>query len=126
MIDHITIHVSDWDKSKEFYSKALAPLGYAQTGEMEEWKVTGYGAGGISDTWIVADGTDKPGHIAYKASSKDEVQGFYDAGLASGGKDNGAPGYRKGYSNGYYAAFLNDPDGHNIEVVYIDPAGTPE
>jgi catechol 2,3-dioxygenase-like lactoylglutathione lyase family enzyme len=68
MIDHLSIHVSDWDKSKEFYSKALAPLGYAQTIEMEEWKVTGYGVGGKSDTWIIADGADKPGHVAYRAS----------------------------------------------------------
>jgi catechol 2,3-dioxygenase-like lactoylglutathione lyase family enzyme len=124
MIDHTTLHVSDWDKSKDFYSKTLAPLGYTQTSEFAEWKVTGYGIGGKSDLWIVADGPDKPGHIAFTASSKEEVQKAYDAGLASGGKDNGAPGYRKDYAPGYYAAFLHDPDGHNIEVVFHDPAPT--
>ena len=122
MIDHTTLHVNDWDKSKEFYSKALAPLGYTQTSEFAEWKVTGYGVNGKSDLWLVADGADKAGHIAFTATDKDGVQGFYDAALASGGKDNGAPGYRKDYSPGYYAAFVHDPDGHNIEVVFHDSA----
>jgi catechol 2,3-dioxygenase-like lactoylglutathione lyase family enzyme len=122
MIDHVTLHVNDWDTSKDFYAKALAPLGYAQTSEFEEWKVTGYGVNGKSDLWIVADGADKPGHIAFIASNKDQVQQFYDAALASGGKDNGAPGYRKDYSPGYYAAFAYDPNGHNIEVLFHDPS----
>lgn len=122
MIDHVTLHVNDWAKSKDFYSKALAPLGYEQISEFAEWKVTGYGVNGKSDLWIVADGADKAGHIAFIANSKDAVQKFYDAGISAGGKDNGAPGYRKDYSPGYYAGLVNDPDGHNIEVVFHDPA----
>jgi catechol 2,3-dioxygenase-like lactoylglutathione lyase family enzyme len=124
MIDHVTLHVDDWDKGKDFYSKALAPLGYAQTSEFAEWKVTGYGINGKSDLWLVADGPDKPGHIACAAENKDAVQGFYDAALAAGGSDNGAPGYRKDYSPGYYAAFVHDPDGHNVEVVFHDPSSS--
>jgi len=121
MIDHVTVHVNDISKSKEFYMKALAPLGYAVTTEMPEWKVVGFGVEGKSDLWLVGDGFGKAGHVAFVAHDMDTVQEFYDAGLVSGGKDNGAPGYRKEYSPGYFAAFVYDPDGHNIEVVFHDP-----
>lgn len=121
MIDHISIHVNDIDTSKEFYSKALAPLGYAITTEMPEWKVVGLGVDGKSDIWLVGDGSDKAGHVAFVAHDTETVQKFYDAALAAGGTDNGAPGYRKEYSPGYYAAFVHDLNGHNIEVVFHDP-----
>lgn len=125
MIDHLTLHVKDIDTSKEFYSKALAPLGYAQTSEMPEYKVTGYGVEGKSDIWLVGDAAGTPpGHVAFVAHDADSVDAFYDAAIAAGGKDNGAPGYRKDYSPGYYAAFVYDPDGHNIEVVFHDPNPT--
>lgn len=125
MIDHLTLHVSDIDTSKKFYAEALKPLGYAQTNEMAEWKVVGFGIDGKSDLWLVGDAAGTPaGHIAYSVTSKDDVQAFYDAALAAGGKDNGAPGYRKDYTPGYYAAFIIDPDGHNIEAVFMDPSPT--
>lgn len=118
---HVGIHVNDFAKAKEFYSKTLAPLGYTMAMEMAEWQVAGFGRGGRNELWISADGSKQPTHVAFEAESKATVDAFYKEGLATGGKDNGAPGYRKEYSPGYYAAFLYDPDGHNIEAVYRDP-----
>lgn len=121
MIDHTSIHVSDIGKSKAFYDQALAPLGYTMLSEFSEWKVAGYGVGNKSDFWIAGDGAKQLEHIAFAALDKETVEKFHAAGLAAGGTDNGAPGYRKDYSPGYYAAFVKDPDGHNIEAVYHDP-----
>ena len=122
MIDHTGFHVNDIEASKRFYDKALAPLGYSMLTEFPEWKVAGYGANGKSDLWIVGDGCKQQEHVAFAATDKDGVQQFHEAGLAAGGTDNGAPGYRKDYAPGYYAAFVKDPDGHNIEVVFHDPS----
>jgi len=121
MIDHSGFHVSDIEKSKAFYEKALAPLGYAVISEFPEWKVVGLGVGGKSDFWLVGDGADHPNHIAFAAASKEVVDAFYTAGIANGGTDNGAPGYRQNYTAGYYAAFVKDVDGHNVEAVFHDP-----
>lgn len=121
MIDHVSLHVNDFAKSKAFYSKALAPLSYSIITEFSEWSVAGIGADGKPDIWIMADGAKQSTHIALSVSSKAIVETFYKAALAAGGKDNGAPGYRKEYSPGYYAAFVHDPDGHNIETVFHDP-----
>jgi catechol 2,3-dioxygenase-like lactoylglutathione lyase family enzyme len=126
MINHITLHVTDIDTAKNFYKKTLGPLGYAVTGEYPEWKLVGMGVDGKADLWLIGDGAQQAVHVAFVAPGKEAVQGFFDGALTSGGKDNGAPGYRKDYSPGYYAAFVTDPDGHNIEAVFIDPAGTPE
>lgn len=122
MIDHAGVHVSDITKAKDFYSKALAPIGYTMIAEFPEYKVAGYGEGGKADFWISADeGVEDENHVAFAAKDKAAVDGFHKAGVAAGGSDNGAPGYRKDYSPGYYAAFVKDPDGHNIEVVFHDP-----
>lgn len=122
MITHITIHVNDINSSKEFYTNALKPLGYAQVGDHPEWKLISVGKNGVSDTWIyAAEGAKQIAHVAYSATSKEEVDAFHAAAVAHGGKDNGAPGYRKQYTPGYYAAFAFDPSGNNIEVVYMDP-----
>lgn len=120
MIDHISLHVSDFAKAKVFYAAALAPLGYELKASMDEWSVAGFGEGEKADLWIQADGTKQTGHIAFRASNKDTVDAFYKAALAAGATDNGAPGYRKEYAPGYYAAFVRDADGHNIEVVFHD------
>ncbi len=125
MIDHISLHVSDLDKAKKFYGEALAPLGYAITKEFPEWNLFGIGIAGKADLWIQGDGAGKPTHIAYIAADKEIVQKCYDAGLAAGGTDNGGPGYRKEYSDGYYAAYVHDMDGNNIEFIFHDPSGTP-
>ena len=123
MIHHISINVSNIAAGKEFYAKALAPLGYTLMSDYPEWSLAGFGEAGKADTWIHAPGapvTTKT-HIAYSAPSREAVQAFYDAGLAAGGKDNGAPGIRENYAPNYYAAFLLDPDGNNVEVVCMDP-----
>jgi catechol 2,3-dioxygenase-like lactoylglutathione lyase family enzyme len=120
MIAHTGLIVSDYKKSKEFYTEVLAPLGYKQT--MEYGEAAGYFDGKNTDFWIWRD--KKKGmaklHVAFGAKNKKEVDNFYKIALAAGGKDNGAPGYRKDYWPGYYAAFIHDRDGHNIEVVWFD------
>lgn len=120
MIAHAAIMVRDYDKAKEFYKKALAPLGYTMNMDHPEWKAGGYNDGKNTDFWINASGDFAKGHIAFEAKSKEEVQAFYDAALLAGGTDNGAPGYRKEYWAGYYAAFVHDEDGNNVEAVYWD------
>lgn len=121
MIDHITIRVSDIEASKLFYEKALASLGYSLTFDQTFGKVRvlGLGKDNKNDTWLT---TDKPVstfvHLAWAASSKEEVDAFYKEALIAGGKDNGAPGLRPEYSENYYGAFVLDPDRNNIEVVY--------
>jgi predicted lactoylglutathione lyase len=121
MIHHAGFHVSDIAKAKSFYAAALAPLGYLVNAEYPEWNVAGMGAAGENDFWLVGDGSSQANHIAFLAKGKQEVDDFYKAGLKAGGIDNGAPGYRKNYAPGYYAAFVKDPDGHNVEVVFMDP-----
>lgn len=122
MIDHVSLHVSDFEKAKLFYAQALKPLGYAVGMDLKEWSVAGLGADGKLDLWIKGDGVQQSAHVAFSASNKDQVDAFYNAALASGGRDNGKPGYRKEYNPGYYGAFVLDSDGHNIEVVFHDPA----
>ncbi len=117
MIAHTTLPVSDYQKSKIFYMKTLAPLGY--TNNMEDGEAAGFNDGKNTDMWIVQENTVLPTHLAFEAKNKQEVEGFYKAALAAGATDNGSPGYRN-YWPGYYAAFVYDPDGHNIEAVWYD------
>jgi len=118
MIDHIGFSVSDIERSKAFYVKALAPLGYTLLREYLPHAV-GFGAAQKPDFWIGAS----PGkigstvHIAILAETRGIVRAFYDAALAAGGRDNGPPGVREMYHPHYYGAFVLDPDGHNIEAV---------
>ena len=118
MIAHTGLAVSDYRVSKEFYKKALAPLGY--TNNMEHGEAGGFNDGKNTDFWIGKSDTVAKGHLAFEAKSRAEVEAFYEAALAAGGKDNGEPGYRRNYWPGYYAAFVYDPDGHNIEAVWYD------
>jgi catechol 2,3-dioxygenase-like lactoylglutathione lyase family enzyme len=108
-------------KAKNFYTKALAAIGYSLISDYPEYNVAGFGEGGKADFWITADASKQEDHVAFAAKDKASVDAFHKAGLEAGGADNGAPGYRKDYSPGYYAAFVKDPDGHNIEVVFHDP-----
>ena len=117
MIAHTTLPVSDFEKSKLFYVQALAPLGY--TNNMEDGEAAGFNDGKNTDMWIVREDAVIPTHLAFEAKNKQEVEEFYKAALAAGATDNGGPGYRK-YWPGYYAAFVYDPDGHNIEAVWYD------
>jgi len=120
MIAHTGILVSDYQKSKEFYTKLLKAFGYTQN--MEYGEAAGFNDGKNTDFWVSRDpqkGMAKL-HVAFEAKSKEEVDEFYKEALALGATDNGAPGYRTDYWPGYYAAFIYDPDGHNIEAVWYD------
>jgi catechol 2,3-dioxygenase-like lactoylglutathione lyase family enzyme len=118
MIAHTGLAVSDYRASKAFYEKALAPLGYKSN--MEFGEQGGFNDGKNTDFWIGKSDVVAKTHLAFEAKSKEEVEGFYKEALAAGGKDNGGPGYRREYWPGYYAAFVYDPDGHNIEAVWYD------
>jgi catechol 2,3-dioxygenase-like lactoylglutathione lyase family enzyme len=127
MLDHVGFPVSDYARSKAFYEKALAPLGYsllmevAQTGD--EHLAAGFGASGKPDFWIGREGgLNQCVHIAFATKDRACVDAFYRAAVAAGGTDNGAPGLRPHYHPNYYAAFVLDPDGHNIEAVCHSPA----
>lgn len=118
MIAHTTLPVSDYKKSKEFYVSVLKMLGY--TNNMEFGEAAGFNDGKNTDFWVAKKEMVVPTHVAFEAKNKDEVENFYKEALAAGAKDNGAPGYRKDYWPGYYAAFVFDFDSHNIEVVWYD------
>lgn len=118
MIAHTTLPVSDYKKSKEFYMRVLKTLGY--TNNMEHGEAAGFNDGKNTDLWITKKETVVPTHVAFEAKNRVEVENFYKEALAAGAKDNGKPGYRKDYWPGYYAAFVYDADGHNIEVVWYD------
>jgi catechol 2,3-dioxygenase-like lactoylglutathione lyase family enzyme len=120
MIAHTGLAVSDYGISKTFYKRALAPLGYKNN--MEHGEAGGFNDGKNTDFWIGKSDKVAPTHLAFEAKSKEEVEAFYQAALDAGGRDNGGPGYRKDYWPGYYAAFVYDPDGHNIEAVWYDYA----
>ncbi len=129
MIDHVGFAVSDYERAKAFYAKALAPLGYALIMEVDARNnpsghpAAGFGAGGKPDFWIGGEGKlEKPLHVAIVANDRDSVDAFHKAALAAGGRDNGAPGLRPQYHPNYYGAFVLDPDGHNIEAVCHTPA----
>jgi catechol 2,3-dioxygenase-like lactoylglutathione lyase family enzyme len=122
MLDHAGFPVSDYARSKAFYLQALAPLGYALVMEVQQHEndapAAGFGANGKPDLWIGGEGgLQRPIHIAIAAQDRAAVDAFYRAAIAAGGKDNGAPGLRPHYHPNYYAAFVLDPDGHNIEAV---------
>jgi catechol 2,3-dioxygenase-like lactoylglutathione lyase family enzyme len=120
IIDHIGVAVSDYERSKIFFCKALAPLGIAML--MEVNGRAGLGKSGKPEFWF---GTHSPAqqplHIAFLADNRGQVDAFYKAALAAGGSDNGPPGLREVYHPNYYGAFVLDPDGHNIEAVCHQP-----
>lgn len=119
MIDHIGIAVSDFEQSVAFYTKALAPLGYALI--MSFGHAAGFGRDGKPDFWIGKGAPKDAVHVAFRAAGRAQVRAFYDAAIAAGAKDNGAPGVRPHYHEHYYGAFVHDPDGHNIEAVCHEP-----
>jgi catechol 2,3-dioxygenase-like lactoylglutathione lyase family enzyme len=117
MFDHVSLKVRDFAKSLAFYRAALAPLGYAAQHLDEQGKSVGFGPKGDVVLWIAEGAPYSSTHIAFKSPSRDAVSHFHEAGSRSGGKDNGAPGLRPDYAEDYYAAFLFDPDGNNVEAV---------
>jgi catechol 2,3-dioxygenase-like lactoylglutathione lyase family enzyme len=119
MIAHTSLPISNYKKAKEFYTTVLATLGYKQN--MEYGEAAGFNDGKNTDFWIgVHEQGVIPLHVAFQAKNKEEVEAFYKAALVAGAKDNGEPGYRKDYWPGYYAAFVHDADGHNVEAVFYD------
>ena len=127
MIDHTGVTVSNFQASKEFYLRALVPIGYSLIREVPA-SVTGrndaagFGVAPKPDFWIGSGSPNVPPiHIAFRVDSRALVDAFYQAAIAAGGRDNGAPGPRPHYHPNYYGAFVLDPDGHNIEAVCHGP-----
>lgn len=116
LVDHVHLRVKDLEVAKRFYRAVLATLGREATFDSDE---------GIAFDELWIDAADEAGpsrvHLAFQAADQEAVKRFYEAGLKAGGKDNGAPGERK-YHPGYYACFLLDPDGHNVEAVFHGPS----
>ena len=119
MFDHLSLTVSDLEKSLRFYEAALATLGYqcvrftANSGQS-----AGFGLGNALHFWI-SEGSkvSRNAHVAFAADDHKSVESFYETAISAGGKENGAPGFRPHYHASYYAAFVIDPDENNIEVV---------
>ncbi len=130
MIDHVVVSVQSYARSKAFYLKVLAPLGYGLVREYPGGG--GFGANGKPSFWI---GEVRPGywseghavakspvHLAFVAPSRAAVRAFHEAALAEGAKDYGAPGPRPEYHSNYYGAFVIDPDGNDVEAVIHTPS----
>lgn len=127
MIDHVGFAVADAERARRFYEQALAPIGITlimsvtpeQTGA---GTAHGFGANGKPFFWIGDDEKAGKGtHVAFAVDSRAQVDAYYQAALAAGGRDNGAPGLRPHYHPDYYGAFVHDPDGNNIEAVCHRP-----
>ncbi|HHY48219.1 MAG TPA: VOC family protein [Alphaproteobacteria bacterium] len=125
MIDHVGIKVSDYARSRAFYQAALGVLGIQLLSEFEYEGKHYAGFGSDRATFWIDDNVDTrigAAHVAFAAPSRAAIHSFHTVALASGGRDNGPPGLRPHYSADYYAAFVLDPDGHNIEAVRVGPA----
>lgn len=127
MLDHLNVFVSDFEKSKSFYSRALSAIGYVlvkefSASDVRSTDVAGFGEPSRPDFWINKGVANQPPvHVAFRVNSRAQVNAFHQAAMAAGGRDNGAPGLRPHYHPHYYAAFVLDPDGHNIEAVCHAP-----
>ncbi len=123
MLDHVTIGVGNTERSKQFYDRALHPLGITRL-YAEGEHAAGYGIRPKAFFWIGRrDGAQTGAHIAFAAPDRATVDRFHREAIAAGGRDNGPPGIRPNYHPNYYGAFVLDPDGHNIEAVCHAPQG---
>ena len=132
MIDHTGVIVADVPRSRMFYAAALAPLGYQVLAEIPaavtgSTAVIGFGEPPKPDFWISGATEQRPVnhpplHVAFRVANRTQVDAFFHAAIAAGGRDNGTPGVRAHYHPNYYGAFVLDPDGHNIEAVCHEPA----
>lgn len=122
MLDHIDFAVSDLVTSRAFYVAALAPLGLVPILDVDREdgrRGTGFGSGEMGE-FFIGGGEPVGGrlHVAFRAKSSSAVDAFHAAAIAAGGADHGRPGVRPAYGEGYYAAYVRDPDGHVIEAVF--------
>ena len=129
MLDHVGFEVADYARSRAFYTRVLAPLGYGVVMEVTREMSGGYEGCGFGPPnrphfWVGSGrGTPATGtHVAFLAQDRAQVDAFHQAALAAGARDNGAPGLRPHYHRNYYGAFVIDPDGHNVEAVCHSPA----
>lgn len=118
--DHLGFNVSDFARSKEFYAAALGALGMKAVMEGKDY--IAFGPDQRPEFWLGTYGAVPTRiHIAFAAANRAQVDAFYKAAMAAGGKDNGKPGLRPDYHPNYYGAFVLDPDGHNVEAVCHQP-----
>lgn len=115
MLNHLSLHVDDFEAEKNFFLAALKPLGYDVV--LERPNAVGVGISGIPELWIKGDGARGKMHFAFSVDNRELVDVFYKTALGNGGKDNGEPGIRERPYVTNYAAFILDPEGNNIEVV---------
>ncbi|MCG8588353.1 MAG: VOC family protein [Proteobacteria bacterium] len=122
-LDHLNLYVASVPKSAAFYDAVLSPQGYRRVRDFGDVAV-GYGTGDYSIFAVVRQAPPiQPVHVAFRVASRAEVEAFYADAMAAGANDNGGPGLRPHYHAHYYAAFVLDPDGHNLEVVcHRDPS----
>jgi catechol 2,3-dioxygenase-like lactoylglutathione lyase family enzyme len=118
VVDHLTLRVADMERSRAFYAAALAPLGFGIVADYGGDAGIAFGPPG-QDDFAIAPGAVPSGplHLAFYASDRAAVSDFHAFGLSAGGRDNGAPGLRPDYHDKYWAAYLIDPDGNNVEAV---------
>jgi predicted lactoylglutathione lyase len=119
MIEHVSVPISDYKKSVKFYTMALKPLGYTLERKYPP-EAAGFCEGDSTSFWIVLRKSKvQPIHVALRSKSKKAVEAFHAKALKAGAKDNGKPGFRTDYGNNYYAAFVLDLDGNNIEACHF-------
>jgi catechol 2,3-dioxygenase-like lactoylglutathione lyase family enzyme len=119
MIDHAAVNVSDLAASRQFYDEALKPLGYSLAFAADEF--LGYAKGQMPSFGVARREPTGGGHVAFAADDRATVDAFHEAATKAGGSDNGTPGVREHYHPTYYAAFVRDLDGNNIEAVCHRP-----
>jgi catechol 2,3-dioxygenase-like lactoylglutathione lyase family enzyme len=121
VLDHTTLRVADMGRARAFYAAALAPLGFGVVADYGGEAGIAFGPPGQDDFAIAPAGAGTPSgpvHLAFYARDRSAVNDFHAFGLSAGGRDNGGPGLRPHYHDKYYAAYLLDPDGNNIEAVH--------
>ena len=119
VIDHIGVGVRDFEASLDFYTRALAPLGFERVAFLDEDnRAAAFGVRGRDDFWIQEGRPVGRMHVAFNAEGHEAVDAFHAAAIEAGARDNGAPGLRPQYSDTYYAAYVLDPNGNNIEAVF--------
>jgi catechol 2,3-dioxygenase-like lactoylglutathione lyase family enzyme len=121
VLDHVGIPVADAAAARAFYERALEPLGFSIVMELADGAVLALGLPRAPQVWLSESEARAPVHLAFRAADRARVDAFHAAALAAGGRDNGPPGVRAHYHPNYYAAYVLDPDGNNVEAVCHAP-----